>query len=551
MSTRSPLAGKPAPTSILVDVPKLVTAYYAVTPDSNVPEQRVAFGTSGHRGTSGNGSFNEAHILAITEAICRYRKERGIDGPLFIGWDTHALSEPARVTAFEVLAAHGVDVCRDARASFTPTPVVSQAIVAHNRGRTTGLADGIVITPSHNPPEYGGIKYDPPTGGPADVAVTRRIAQIANELLAGGLQGVGRVPFARAWQATRAFDYRAQYVGALSQVIDMAPLKDTRLAIGVDPLGGASTDYWPAIADHYGFRIEVVNASIDPTFRFMTVDWDGQIRMDPSSPSAMAALIGLRERFDVAFATDPDADRHGVVVRSAGLLNPNHYLAVAIDYLLGNRPDWPRNAAIGKTVVTSSTIDRLAAARGRTLFETPVGFKYFVDGLLTGALAFGGEESAGASFLRRDGTTWCTDKDGILLALLAAEMTARTGRDPGERYADLARELGSAFYARVDVHATREQKATLANVSPGDVDIGVLAGDRTVRVLTTAPGTGEPFGGVKVITEAGWFAARPSGTEDVYKLYAESFRGEDHLRQIQEEGQAAVDRVLRTPRRAD
>lgn len=544
MSTQSSLAGKPAPASLLVDVPKLVTAYYAEKPSPKVREQRVAFGTSGHRGTSRNGSFNEAHVLAITEAICRYRKEQGINGPLFLGWDTHALSEPARVTALEVLAAHGVEVMRDVDGSFTPTPVVSQAIVAHNRGRTSGLGDGIVITPSHNPPEYGGIKYDPPTGGPADVAVTSRIAQIANELLADELRGVARVPFARAWLASQPFDYRARYVEDLAQVIDMAPLRGTDLTIGVDPLGGASAAYWPMIADRYGFRIDVVNTAIDPTFRFMTVDWDGRIRMDPSSRSAMATLIGLRDRFDVAFATDPDADRHGVVTRTAGLLNPNHYLAVAIDYLLGHRPDWSAKARLGKTVVTSSIIDRLARARGRSLFEVPVGFKYFVDGLLSGALAFGGEESAGAAFLRRDGTSWCTDKDGILLALLAAEMTAFTGRDPAERYADLARELGSPVYERVDVHATLEQKAALAALSPDDIGMRELAGERVTHVLTTAPGNGDAIGGVKVITESGWFAARPSGTEDVYKLYAESFVGDDHLRKIQEQAQAAIDRVL-------
>jgi len=546
MSTHHPLAGKPAPASLLVNVPRLVTAYYAERPDATVPAERVAFGTSGHRGSSLARSFNEAHIVAIVEAICRYRKEQGTDGPLFLGWDTHALSEPARVTALEVLAAHGVAVMRDARDSFTPTPVVSQAIVAYNRGRTSGLADGIVVTPSHNPPEYGGIKYDPPSGGPADVAVTGRIAAIANELLAGGLAGIARVPWSQARQAGRPFDYRATYVADLARIIDMEALRGAKLAIGVDPLGGASADYWPAVADRYGFAIDVVNPAIDPTFGFMTVDWDGQIRMDPSSPPAMARLIGLRERFDVAFATDPDADRHGVVTRSAGLLNPNHFLAAAIAYLFGNRPDWPAAAAVGKTVVTSSIVDRVAAMRGRRLYEVPVGFKYFVDGLLSGALGFGGEESAGASFLARDGSAFSTDKDGLIMGLVAAEMTARTGRDPGEHHRELVRALGEPVYERIDVHATPAQKAAFAHLGPDDVGERELAGERVASILTTAPGNGDPIGGIKVVAESGWFAARPSGTEDVYKLYAESFRGEDHLRRIQEQAQAAIERILRS-----
>ncbi|HEY3257090.1 MAG TPA: phosphoglucomutase (alpha-D-glucose-1,6-bisphosphate-dependent), partial [Polyangiaceae bacterium] len=543
MSNQHELAGLPAPASLLVDVPKLVTAYYAVEPSLNVTEQRVAFGTSGHRGSSLSVSFNEAHILAITEAICRFRAEQGTSGPLFLGWDTHALSEPARVTALEVLAAHGVQVMRDARERFTPTPVVSQAVVAYNRGRTSGLADGIVVTPSHNPPEYGGLKYDPPTGGPAGVAVTGRIAQLANTLLADGLRDVARIPFQRAWQQSCAYDYRAAYVAGLEQVIDMDALRGARIALGVDPLGGASVDYWPVIAEQYGFQIEVVNPALDPTFRFMTVDWDGRIRMDPSSAPAMARLIALRERFDVAFATDPDADRHGVVTRASGLLNPNHYLAAAVDYLFESRPAWPGATAVGKTVVTSSIIDRVTRARGRRLFEVPVGFKYFVDGFLSGALGFGGEESAGASFLRKDGLAWSTDKDGIIMGLLAAELTARTGRDPGERYRALVHALGEPSYERIDVHATRAQKAALERVTPHDFELTELAGERVRAVVNQAPGTGDAIGGIKISTENGWFAARPSGTEDVYKLYAESFVGAEHLRRIQEQAQGMIETI--------
>ena len=543
-SLQHALAGKVAPASLLVDVPKLVTAYYAEQPSVDASEQRIAFGTSGHRGTSLALSFNEAHILAITAAICRYRREQGTDGPLFLGWDTHALSEPARVTALEVLAAHGVQVMRDSHERFTPTPVVSQAIVAYNRGRSSGLADGIVVTPSHNPPEFGGIKYDPPTGGPAGVAVTGRIATIANELLANELRDVARIPFRRAWQATCPYDYRAAYVAGLEQVIDMQALRASKIALGVDPLGGASIDYWPAIAERYGFQLDVVNSEIDPTFRFMTVDWDGRIRMDPSSPPAMERLIGLRERFDVAFATDPDADRHGVVTRTSGLLNPNHFLASAIDYLYANRPNWPAAAAVGKTIVTSSIIDRVCGARARRLFEVPVGFKYFVDGLLSGALGFGGEESAGASFLRADGAAWSTDKDGIIMGLLAAEMTARTGRDPGEHYRQIVHELGEPIYERIDVHATAEQKAALARVTAKDLDIRELAGERVNAVLSSAPGSGDAIGGIKIVTEHGWFAARPSGTEDVYKLYAESFAGEDHLHRIQDQAKTMIEPIL-------
>ncbi|OLB95235.1 MAG: phosphoglucomutase, alpha-D-glucose phosphate-specific [Candidatus Rokubacteria bacterium 13_1_40CM_68_15] len=542
-----PLAGRPAPPSLLVDVPKLLEAYYAERPDPSVPAQWVVFGTSGHRGSSLKAGFNEAHILAITQAICLYRQAHGIDGPLFLGRDTHALSEPARATALEVLAANGVEVMLDAHDGVTPTPVVSQAILAHNRGRTKTLADGIVITPSHNPPEYGGFKYDPPSGGPADTPVTEWIESRANAFLADGLRGVARIPYERARQAatTHRFDYLTSYVEALAAVIDMDVLRGTTLKIGVDPLGGASLGYWQPIGDRYGFALDVVNREIDPTFRFMTVDWDGAIRMDPSSPYAMARLIGLRDRFDLAFATDPDADRHGIVSRSVGLLNPNQYLAASIWYLFRHRPSWPNRAAIGKTIVSSSMIDRVTAQLGRRLVEVPVGFKYFVDGLLEGSLGFAGEESAGASFLQRDGTVWTTDKDGLVMGLLAMEMTARTGRDPGECYQDLTRELGEPVYERIDAPATAEQKAALARMSAKDLAITELAGDPVTAVLTTAPGDGRPFGGIKVMTEHGWFAARPSGTEAVYKLYAESFKGVEHLRRIQEQAQAAIERVFR------
>jgi phosphoglucomutase len=544
--TIDPLAGQPAPVSRLVNVPRLITAYYTERPDPARPEQRVAFGTSGHRGSSLTGGFNEGHILAITQAICLYRTERGFDGPLFLGWDTHALSEPARVTALEVLAANGVTVMVDARDGATPTPVVSQAILAHNRGRTARLADGIVITPSHNPPEYGGFKYDPPSGGPADTEVTGWIERRANGLLADGLRDVSRIPYERARRAAtvRPFDYASAYIGALDTVIDMAVLRGTRLRIGVDPLGGASVGYWEAIGERYGFRLDVVNPEVDPTFRFMTVDWDGEIRMDPSSPYAMARLIGLRERFDLAFAADPDADRHGIVTRGAGLMNPNHYLAVSSWYLFRHRPAWAATAAVGKTVVSSSLIDRVARRLGRRLVEVPVGFKYFVDGLLDGSLGFAGEESAGAAFLQRDGTVWVTDKDGLIMGLLAAEMTARTGRDPGDEYVALTRELGEPAYERIDAEATPAEKAVLARLSGESLGLQSLAGEPITSVLTSAGG--HPIGGVKVITEHGWFAARPSGTEAVYKLYAESFKGRPHLRRIQEEAQAALARILRS-----
>jgi phosphoglucomutase len=545
--TIDPRAGKPAPPALLVDVAGLVKAYYTARPDPAVPAQRVAFGTSGHRGSSLAAGFNEAHILAVTQAICLYRRAHGIDGPLFIGCDTHALSEPARMTAIEVLAANQVEVMLDTHDRVTPTPVVSWAILDRNRASAGPRADGIVITPSHNPPEYGGFKYDPPSGGPADTEVTGWIQSRANAFLADGLRGVSRIPYERAIRAATIgrIDYVAGYVGALDSVIDMDPLRGSPLRIGVDPLGGASLPYWDPIAERYGFRLDVVNREVDPTFRFMTLDWDGAIRMDPSSPYAMARLVGLRDRFDLAFAADPDADRHGIVSRSAGLMNPNHYLAVAIWYLMRHRPSWGPTLAVGKTIVSSSLIDRVTERLGRRLVEVPVGFKFFVEGLLDGSLAFGGEESAGASFLRRDGTVWTTDKDGLIMGLLAAEMTARTGRDPGEHYQDLTRELGEPIYERIDAEATDAEKAALGRVTAKDLAVTELAGDPVTAVLTTAPGDGLPIGGIKVVTGNGWFAARPSGTEAVYKLYAESFRGVEHLRRIQEQAQAAIAAVIR------
>ena len=544
----SPLAGKPATPDMLVDVPRLVAAYYTEPPDPAVSGQKVAFGTSGHRGSALQHSFNEGHVLAITQAICEYRAGQGIGGPLFLGFDTHALSEPAYRSALEVLAANGVQTMRDARLDYTPTPAVSYAILAANRGDLPGVrgpADGIVITPSHNPPQDGGFKYNPPHGGPADTDVTRWIEDRANALLAGGLRDVRRLPFERAARAetTHAFDYRQMYVAALSQVLDLEAIRGAGLKLGVDPLGGAGVHYWGPIAEAYGLDLTVVSDEVDPTFRFMTLDWDGKIRMDCSSPYAMARLVALRERFDVAFACDTDHDRHGIVTPGAGLLPPNHYLAVAVDYLFANRDGWSEGAAVGKTVVSSSSIDRVAARRGRRLYEVPVGFKWFVSGLLDGSLGFGGEESAGASFLRRDGTAWTTDKDGITACLLAAEIAARTGRDPGEAYAGLARDLGDPAYTRVDVPATPAQKAALARLSPEQVQEAELAGDPIRRMLTRAPGNDAPMGGLKVESESGWFAARPSGTEDVYKIYAESFRGPDHLERILEEARAMVTRV--------
>jgi phosphoglucomutase len=542
----SPLAGKPAPESILANIPRLVTDYYAFEPDPAESTQKVAFGTSGHRGTSLESSFNEEHILAITQAICLHRKQQGIDGPLFIGIDTHALSEPAFASALEVLAANQVDVMIDNHDSFTLTPVVSHAILNYNRTRSSGLADGIVVTPSHNPPEDGGFKYDPPSGGPADSATTKWIQDKANELIAGGLKDVRRVSFAKAKSAatTHRHDYMGAYIADLASVIDFDAIRAAGLQLGVDPLGGAGVFYWGVIADDYKIPLQVVSEVVDATFRFMTVDWDGRIRMDCSSPYAMQRLIALKDRFDVAWACDPDHDRHGIVAKSTGLMNPNHYLAVAISYLFTHRPHWPATAAVGKTVVSSSMIDRVASGIGRALKEVPVGFKWFVDGLVTGSLGFGGEESAGASFLRRDGSVWTTDKDGIILGLLAAEITAVTGKDPGELYRDLTSKYGDPAYERIDAPATPEQKKILAGLTARDIAASELAGEKIVNIMTTAPSNNEPIGGVKVITQAGWFAARPSGTENVYKLYAESFRGVDHLKRIQSEAQEIVQRAL-------
>ena len=545
MST-SPFAGKPAEPSMLANIPRLITAYYAEQPEPTVREQRVAFGTSGHRGSAFKCSFNEAHILAITQAICEYRRQQGTTGPLFLGMDTHALSEPAFVSALEVIAAHGVEVMIDRAGGYTPTPVISHAILTYNRGRKTGLADGIVISPSHNPPEDGGFKYNPPHGGPADTNVTRWIEDRANAILAEELKSVRRIPYARARAATTTHrhDYVNAYVGDLASVIDMETLRDAKLSIAVDPLGGAGVDYWTPIAERYGLRLTVVNTEVDPTFRFMTLDWDGKIRMDCSSPYAMASLIALHNVFDLAFANDTDTDRHGIVTHSAGLLNPNHYLTVAISYLFKNRTGWRPNAAIGKTLVSSSMIDRVAAKLGRRLVEVPVGFKWFVDGLLDGSFGFGGEESAGASFLRTDGSVWTTDKDGLILGLLAGEMMAKTGKDPGVLYRDLTREFGEPVYERIDAPATAEQKAILQKLSPQQLSATELGGEKILATLTTAPGNGAAIGGLKVVTENGWFAARPSGTEDVYKIYAESFLGESHLRRIQEEAQALISRVF-------
>jgi len=541
-----PLAGHAAPASVLVDVPKLLASYYADIPDPTVREQRVAFGTSGHRGSSFKRSFNEHHILATTQAISEYRRTQGTDGPLYLGMDTHALSQPALETSLEVLAANGVEVMIDRDGGYTPTPVISHAILTFNKHRRSGLADGIVITPSHNPPEDGGIKYNPPQGGPADTQVTKWIEERANALLTGNLTGVKRLPVAQARRAstTHRHDYVGAYVGDLTHVIDFEAIRAAKLKLGVDPLGGSGIAYWEPITERYGIDVEIVNPTVDPTFRFMPLDWDGKIRMDCSSPYAMANLIALKDRFDVAFGNDADNDRHGIVTRSAGLMNPNHYLAVSISYLFSHRPGWKANAAIGKTLVSSSLIDRVATKLGRTLMEVPVGFKWFVEGLLDGSLGFGGEESAGASFLRLDGTVWSTDKDGIIMDLLAAEMMAKIGRDPAEMYRDVAADLGAPVYERIDARATPEQKARLSKLSPDQVRATTLAGDTIVAMLTKAPGNGAPIGGLKVVTEQGWFAARPSGTEDVYKLYAESFRGKEHLRRIQEEAQTLVAEVL-------
>lgn len=541
-----PLAGQPAPRELLVNIPRLIAAYYTRHPDPTRPEQTVVFGTSGHRGSAFENTFNEDHILAIAQALCEYRAGRGYDGPLFLGMDTHALSEAAFISAVEVFVANGVSVVVQDGLGYTPTPVISHAILTHNRGRTNGLADGVVITPSHNPPTDGGFKYNPPSGGPADTGVTRLIQERANAILAEGLRGVRRTPWERAIRSdlVRFHDYVNAYVADLDRVIDMASIRAAGLKLGVDPMGGATLAYWQPLAERYGLDLEVVNPIVDPTFGFMTLDRDGKIRMDCSSPYAMAGLIGLKDRFDVAFGNDPDGDRHGIVTRSAGLLNPNHYLAVAVWYLFQNRPDWRPDAAVGKTLVSSAMIDRVAAHLGRRLVEVPVGFKWFVEGLRDGSLGFGGEESAGASFLRRDGTVWTTDKDGILLDLLAAEITARTGRDPGEHYRALEAQFGSPLYERMDAAADRRQKAVLANLNPAMVKATELAGDPILAILTHAPGNGAPIGGLKVITANGWFAARPSGTEDVYKIYAESFKDAEHLRRLQAEAQAIVAAAL-------
>jgi phosphoglucomutase len=542
----SPFAGKLAPAQLLVDIPRLVTAYYTGQPDASISTQRVAFGTSGHRGSSFELSFNEWHVLAISQAICLYRQANGIDGPLFLGADTHALSTPAAASALEVLAANGVQVMISEGDEYTPTPAVSHAIICYNRGRTSGLADGIVITPSHNPPESGGFKYNPPNGGPADSHITKWIEAKANELLAEKVLGVSRMSHEKALRAdtTHRHDYLNTYVADLKNVIDMDAIRNAGLRLGVDPLGGAGVHYWSAIGEHYGLNLDVVNQFVDPTFRFMSVDWDGRIRMDPSSNFAMQGLIGLKDKYQVAFACDPDHDRHGIVTPSGGLLAPNNYLAVSIDYLFQNRPDWRADAAVGKTVVSSGMIDRVTARLGRRLYEVPVGFKFFAEGLFDGSLGFGGEESAGASFLRKDGTVWTTDKDGLIPALLAAEITARKGRDPSEIYQALTEELGEPFSTRVEAKASPEQKAALGKLSPDQVKSTELAGEAIQSVLSHAPGNNQAIGGLKVMTENGWFAARPSGTEDIYKIYAESFVGEDHLKRLVAEAQVLVDAAI-------
>jgi phosphoglucomutase len=536
----NPLAGKPAPPALLVNVPRLVTAYYTLTPDPDVMAQRVAFGTSGHRGSAFTASFNEAHILAITQAVCLYRRQAGLDGPLFLGMDTHALSEPAFATALEVLAANHVETMIDEHHGYTPTPVISHAILGYNRGRKSGLADGIVISPSHNPPDEGGFKYNPANGGPADVDITCFIENTANHLLVDKLRGVARRPNARGAATTHAHDYITPYVGDLANIVDMEAIRASGIRIGIDPLGGAAVGYWAPVIERYKIAATVVNEEIDPAFRFMSVDWDGKIRMDCSSVYAMARLIALRHEYDIAFANDTDADRHGIVCPSIGLITPNEFLGAAIAYLCSNRAGWRADGAIGKTIVSSGMIDRITAKLGRKLMEVPVGFKWFSSGLINGALAFGGEESAGAAFLRRDGRVWTTDKDGLIMGLLAAEMTARTGGDPHRFYAAETKELGESFYARIDAPASRTQKRRLAKFRPEDVDAKTLAGDKVDAILTRAPGNDEAIGGLKLVTKNGWFAARPSGTEDVYKIYAESFISAAHLRLIQQEAQALI-----------
>lgn len=542
----SPLAAQPPPPSLLIDVPKLITAYFTELPDAAQPDQRVAFGTSGHRGSAFLKSFNERHILAITQAICDYRHQQGIDGPLFLGADTHALSAAALATAVEVLAANGVELMLSQQDEYTPTPAISHAILTHNRGRKNGLADGIVITPSHNPPQEGGFKYNPPNGGPAESEITKWIETRANSLLGSDLTQIKRMEYEKALrvETTHRYDYVQAYVQDLGNVIDMEVIRNAKIRLGVDPLGGAGVHYWEPIAERFGLDLTIVNDIVDPTFRFMTVDWDGKIRMDPSSPYAMHGLIGLKDRFQLAFAADTDHDRHGIVTASRGLLPPNHYLSVAISYLFKHRPSWSKKLAVGKTLVSSQMIDRVAQSLGRRLYEVPVGFKWFVDGLLDGALGFVGEESAGASFCRLDGAVWTTDKDGIIPCLLAAEMTARLGRDPGELYQELTRQFGESFYTRIDAPATPQEKTTLLKLSAEQVHTRDLAGEKIEFVLTQAPGNGAPIGGVKVIAANGWFAARPSGTENVYKIYAESFRSEDHLSCILTEAQTIVSEAL-------
>jgi phosphoglucomutase len=542
----SPLAGKPAQSSLLVNVPNLIKAYYTEIPDPSIPAQKVAFGTSGHRGSSFEKSFNEHHILAITQAICLYRVGQKIEGPLFLGMDTHALSLPALKSALEVLIANGVEVMLSERDEYTPTPVISHAILTHNRGLNKKLSDGIVITPSHNPPAEGGFKYNPPNGGPAETVITHWIQAKANEILEKGLKDIKRIPYEKALQspATHRYNYLDAYVGDLGNVIDMEAIRYSNISLGVDPLGGAGVHYWKPIADRYGLNLTITNETVDPTFRFMTVDWDGKIRMDPSSIYAMGGLIRLKDRFDISFACDTDHDRHGIVTKTSGLLQPNHYLSAAIYYLFQHRPQWRKDAAVGKTLVSSQMMDRVTAKLGRRLYEVPVGFKWFVEGLLDGSLGFGGEESAGASFARLNGSVWTTDKDGIILALLAAEMTAKIGKDPGEIYRDLTQELGVSTYGRFEAPATPAQKEILKNLSPHNVHSKELAGEEIRSILTKAPGNNAPIGGLKVIAEKGWFAARPSGTEDIYKIYGESFQGEDHLDRILQDAQTIVDEAL-------
>jgi phosphoglucomutase len=541
-----PLAGKTAPPAMLANIPRLVTAYFAEKPDPAIATQRVAFGTSGHRGSSLNRAFNEAHILAISQALCDHRCDKNLAGPLFVGIDTHALAEPALASALEVFAANGVEVMIDAHDGYTPTPVISHAILTYNKGRTGGFADGVVITPSHNPPEDGGFKYNPPNGGPADTDITGAIERAANHYLEDGLKGVQRTPYSRARKAScvHRYDYIAPYVADLANVLDMEVIRTSGVKIGIDPLGGAAVHYWQPIIERYGLAATIISEEVDPTFRFMTLDWDGKIRMDCSSPYAMARLIGMREKFDVAFANDTDADRHGIVTRSNGLMNPNHYLAASIAYLFAHRPQWRNDSAVGKTVVSSAIIDRVAKKLGRKLVETPVGFKWFVDGLIGGGFGFAGEESAGASFLRKDGSVWTTDKDGIILGLLSAEITARTGRDPSQLYDTLTAELGVPYYARIDAPATPQQKSLFKTLTGDKLAMKQLGGEKVTAALSAAPGNRQPFGGIKVVTDDGWFAARPSGTEDVYKVYAESFRSEAHLKQIQDEARSAIARAF-------